>query len=68
MRVTSLREQLVRAAVLTTLVVILLNAIALLTYEWVAYRKAWVANIQTTANYDMRDDNERRRAVDRFDC
>ncbi|PKO66364.1 MAG: hypothetical protein CVU22_16095 [Betaproteobacteria bacterium HGW-Betaproteobacteria-16] len=50
MRVTSLREQLVRAAVLTTLVVILLNAIALLTYEWVAYRKAWVANIQTTAN------------------
>jgi hypothetical protein len=50
MRDTSLREQLVRAAVLTTLVVILLNAVALLIYEWVAYRKAWIANIQTTAN------------------
>ncbi|MDR7150667.1 signal transduction histidine kinase/ActR/RegA family two-component response regulator [Hydrogenophaga palleronii] len=49
MRVTSLREQLVRAAVLTTLVVVLLNAVALLTYEWLAYRKAWVANIETTA-------------------
>ncbi|MBA4263959.1 MAG: hypothetical protein C0453_02660 [Comamonadaceae bacterium] len=50
MRVTSLREQLVRAAVMTTLVAILLNAAALLIHEWFSYRKAWVDSIQTTAN------------------
>jgi len=50
MRATSLREQLVRAAVLTTLVAVLLNAAALFIHEWFSYRKDWVANIQTTAN------------------
>ncbi|MBG8558944.1 tyrosine-type recombinase/integrase [Pseudomonas qingdaonensis] len=34
----------------------------------IAQKLAHHSNIQTTANYDMRDDNERRRAVDRFDC
>jgi integrase/recombinase XerC len=33
----------------------------------IAQKLAHHANIQTTANYDVRDDNERRRAVDRFD-
>ncbi len=33
----------------------------------IAQKLAHHSNIQTTANYDMRDDNERRRAVDRFD-
>lgn len=33
----------------------------------IAQKLAHHANIQTTANYDRRDDNERRRAVDRFD-
>ena len=33
----------------------------------IAQKLAHHSNIQTTANYDMRDDNERRRAVDRYD-
>ncbi|MFK3942715.1 tyrosine recombinase XerC [Pseudomonas monteilii] len=33
----------------------------------IAQKLAHHANIQTTASYDRRDDNERRRAVDRFD-
>ena len=33
----------------------------------IAQKLAHHANIQTTANYDVRDDNERRRAIDRFD-
>lgn len=33
----------------------------------IAQKLAHHANIQTTAIYDRRDDNERRRAVDRFD-
>ena len=33
----------------------------------IAQKLAHHANIQTTASYDVRDDNERRRAVDRFD-
>lgn len=33
----------------------------------IAQKLAHHTNIQTTANYDMRDDNERRRAVDRYD-
>ncbi|WP_296248852.1 site-specific integrase [Pseudomonas sp. UBA4194] len=33
----------------------------------IAQKLAHHTNIQTTAAYDMRDDNERRRAVDRFD-
>ncbi|MBF8780311.1 site-specific integrase [Pseudomonas fulva] len=33
----------------------------------IAQKLAHHANIQTTAGYDRRDDNERRRAVDRFD-
>ncbi|WP_236185871.1 site-specific integrase [Pseudomonas protegens] len=32
-----------------------------------AQKLAHHSNIQTTANYDLRDDNERRRAIDRFD-
>ena len=33
----------------------------------IAQKLAHHTNIQTTASYDVRDDNERRRAVDRFD-
>jgi site-specific recombinase XerD len=33
----------------------------------IAQKLAHHTNIQTTATYDVRDDNERRRAVDRFD-
>jgi len=33
----------------------------------IAQKLAHHTNIQTTANYDVRDDNERRRAVDRYD-
>nr|BFD42082.1 tyrosine-type recombinase/integrase [Pseudomonas sp. FFPRI_1] len=33
----------------------------------IAQKLAHHSNIQTTASYDLRDDNERRRAVDRFD-
>jgi site-specific recombinase XerC len=33
----------------------------------IAQKLAHHTNIQTTANYDVRDDNERRRAVERFD-
>jgi integrase len=33
----------------------------------IAQKLAHHANIQTTAIYDRRDDNERRRAVERFD-
>ncbi len=33
----------------------------------IAQKLAHHSNIQTTASYDVRDDNERRRAVDRFD-
>jgi len=33
----------------------------------IAQKLAHHTNIQTTAGYDMRDDNERRRAVDRYD-
>jgi integrase/recombinase XerC len=33
----------------------------------IAQKLAHHTNIQTTANYDVRDDNERRRAIDRFD-
>ncbi|MDW9405975.1 tyrosine-type recombinase/integrase, partial [Pseudomonas soli] len=33
----------------------------------IAQKLAHHANIQTTAGYDRRDDNERRRAVERFD-
>ncbi|MBB1612300.1 MULTISPECIES: site-specific integrase [Pseudomonas] len=32
-----------------------------------AQKLAHHSNIQTTASYDLRDDNERRRAIDRFD-
>ncbi|CRM41519.1 tyrosine-type recombinase/integrase [Pseudomonas sp. 25 R 14] len=33
----------------------------------IAQKLAHHTNIQTTASYDVRDDNERRRAIDRFD-
>lgn len=33
----------------------------------IAQKLAHHTNIQTTASYDLRDDNERRRAIDRFD-
>lgn len=49
MRPTSLHEQLMRAAMLTTFVAILLSAAALLTYELVTFRKAWVSDLQTQA-------------------
>ncbi len=33
----------------------------------IAQKLAHHTNIQTTASYDVCDDNERRRAIDRFD-
>lgn len=49
-RASSLREQLMRAAMLTTLVVVLLSAVTLLLYELVSNRKAWVADLRTHAD------------------
>ncbi len=46
---TSLRQQLTRAAMLTTLLAILLSAGALLVYELTVYRNAGVADMQTQA-------------------
>lgn len=48
-RSTSLRQQLTRAAMLTTLLAILLSAGALLVYELTVYRNAGVADMQTQA-------------------
>lgn len=50
MRSTSLRQQLTRAAMFTTLLAILLSAGALLTYELLAYRRAGVADMRTQAD------------------
>ena len=44
-RPTSLRQQLTRAAMLTTFFAILLSAGALLVYELAVYRQAWQAQI-----------------------
>lgn len=49
MKTTSLREQLTRAAMLTTSVAILLSGGALLLYELVSYRQTWVADLRTQA-------------------
>lgn len=49
MKSTSLREQLMRAAMLTTSVAILLSAGALLLYELISYRQTWVADLRTQA-------------------
>ncbi len=46
---TSLRQQLTRAAMLTTLLAILLSAGALLVYELTVYRNAGVADMRTQA-------------------
>lgn len=50
MRPTSLRQQLTRAAMLTTLLAILLSAGALLTYELMVYRRAGIADMRTQAD------------------
>jgi signal transduction histidine kinase len=50
MRSTSLRQQLTWAAMLTTVLAILLSAGALLTYELMAYRRAGVADMRTQAD------------------
>ncbi|MDR7097096.1 hybrid sensor histidine kinase/response regulator [Hydrogenophaga laconesensis] len=47
---TSLRQQLTRAAMLTTLLAILLSAGALLVYELTVYRNAGVADMRTQAD------------------
>jgi signal transduction histidine kinase/CheY-like chemotaxis protein len=49
MRSTSLRQQLTRAAMLTTILAILLSAGALLTYELMSYRNAGIADMRTQA-------------------
>lgn len=50
MRPTSLRQQLTRAAMLTTLLAILLSAAALLTYELMVYRRVGIADMRTQAD------------------
>ena len=50
MRPTSLRQQLTRAAMLTTFFAILLSAGALLTYELTVYRHAVVADMRAQAD------------------
>jgi signal transduction histidine kinase/ActR/RegA family two-component response regulator len=50
MRKTSLRQQLTRASMLTTLSVLLLCAAALVGYELLTYRRAWVADLRTQAD------------------
>ncbi|MCW5672289.1 MAG: response regulator [Hydrogenophaga sp.] len=49
MRPTSLRQQLTRAAMLTTVLAILLSAGALLTYELMVYRRVGMADMGTQA-------------------
>jgi signal transduction histidine kinase len=46
----SLRGQLTRASMLTTLLVLLLCALALLTYERLTYRSAWVSDLRLQAD------------------
>lgn len=50
MRSTSLRQQLTRAAMLTTFLAIMLSAGALLIYELTVYRRAGVADMRTQAD------------------
>lgn len=50
MKPTSLRQQLTRAAMLTTLLAILLSAGALLTYELMVYRRVGIADMRTQAD------------------
>lgn len=50
MRSTSLRQQLTRAAMLTTVLAVLLSAGALLTYELMVYRRAGIADMRTQAD------------------
>ena len=50
MRSTSLRQQLTRAAMLTTFLAVLLSAGALLTYELMVYRRAGIADMRTQAD------------------
>ena len=49
MRSTTLREQMMRAAMLTTAMAILLSAGAMLLYELFSHRKAWVSDLRTQA-------------------
>jgi signal transduction histidine kinase/ActR/RegA family two-component response regulator len=46
----SLKAQLRRAALLTTLVALLLSAVSLLAYEWQQYRRGWVDDLRTQAD------------------
>ncbi len=50
MKQTSLRRELARASILSTLVVLLLCMAALLAYELSTYRNTWVAGLRTQAN------------------
>lgn len=50
MKGRSLRGQLTRAAVLTTFLAMLLSAGALLGFELLTYRNAWVADMSTQAD------------------
>lgn len=50
MRPSSLRRELTRASMLTTFVVLLLCAAALLAYELDTFRSSWVADLRTQAD------------------
>jgi signal transduction histidine kinase len=49
-RVPSLRGQLIRAAMLTTLIALVASSAALLFYELSTFRKVWTADIRTQAD------------------
>ena len=50
MKGPTLREQLTRASMVTTLIALLLSAGSLLVYEWLTYRGAWVDDLRTQAD------------------
>jgi two-component system, sensor histidine kinase len=50
MTAPTLRGQMTRASMVTTLVALLLSAGALLVYEFLSFRDAWVADLRTQAD------------------
>ena len=50
MRATSLRSELTRASMITTVIALLLCAAALLTYEYTTYRKVWLNDLGAQAD------------------
>jgi signal transduction histidine kinase/ActR/RegA family two-component response regulator len=49
-RATTLRGQMTRVSMLTTLAALLLSAGSLLVYEFISFRDAWVADLRTQAD------------------